>query len=135
MTDELSDDQLHDAAAGDLNVLAVLMFASSATFALVNWWFETLGSIAVAATIFSAFATSAGLFVRNEAIAAFVRIGFGFSGLAAPFFGVSGIVLGLLGYTWGWVVLAGAVLYFGLSVLGLEILERAEDTGVIATID
>lgn len=132
MTNELSDEQLHDAAAGDLNVLAVLMFASSTTFAVVNLWIGTLGLTATAATIWSAAITSGGLFQRNELIAAFVKIGFGFSGLAAPLFGVIGIVLGLFGFSWGWAVLAGAILYFALSVLGLEILERAEDTGVIA---
>ena len=42
-----------------------------------------------------------------------------------------GLILGLFGVTWGWAVLGGAVIYFGLSVLGLEIIERAETAGVI----
>jgi hypothetical protein len=45
---------------------------------------------------------------------------------------VAGVVLGLLGFTWGWAILAGAVVYFGFSLLGLEIISRAEDTGVLA---
>lgn len=120
------------AAAGDLNVLAVLMFVVSSGFALVNWWIGTLGWIAVAATVSSALATMLGLLRRNEVIAAFVKIGFGVSGLAAPAVGVGGLVLGLLGFTWGWAVLGAAVLYFVLSVLGLEIIDRAEAAGVIA---
>ena len=135
MPDELSDEELYDAARGDLNVLAVLMFAGSTVFAFVSWWLDTIGWIAVAATVSSALATSVGLFGRNEVVAAFVKVGFGFSGLAAPFFGVGGVVLGLLGFTWGWALVAGAVLYFGLSVLGLEILDRAEAAGVITAID
>ncbi len=131
MNDELSDEQLHDAAAGDLNVLTVLMFVGSATFALVNLWIGTFGFTAAGIAILSAAMTSGALYERNAMIAAVVKVGFGFSGLAAPLFGVAGIVLGLLGYSWGWAVLVGAILYFGLSLLGLEILERAEDTGVI----
>ena len=73
-----------------------------------------------------------GLLRRNEVIAAFVKIGFGVSGLAAPAVGVGGLVLGLLGFSWGWAVLGAAVLYFVLSVLGLEIIDRAEAAGVIA---
>lgn len=131
MTGELSDEQLHDAAAGDLNVLAILMFVSSTTFALVNGWIGTLGWIAVAATVSSALATSLGLLRRNEVLAAFVKIGFGVSGLLAPVVAVIGVILGLFGFTWGWAVVGGAALYFILSVLGLEIIQRAEDTGVI----
>ncbi len=133
MTNELTDEQLHDAAAGDLKVLAVLMFASSTAFALVNLWVGTLGFTATGITILSSAITSTGLFEHNNVIAAFVKVGFGFSGLAAPVFGVAGIVLGLFGIIWGWAVLAGAVLYFALSLLGLEILERAENTGVISS--
>ncbi len=131
MADELSDEQRHVAAAGDLNVLAVLMFASSTGFALVNRWIGIIGWIAVAATISSALATTLGLLRRNEVIAAFVKIGFGVSGLVAPGIAVAGVILGLLGYSWGWAVLGGAVIYFGLSVLGLEIIQRAEAAGVI----
>jgi len=132
MNDELSEEQRRVAASGDLNVLAVLMFVSSTSFALVNWWIGILGWIAVAATISSAFATTLGLLRRNEVVAAFVKIGFGVSGLAAPVVGITGLVFGLFGFTWGWAVLAGAVIYFGVSVLGLEIIRRAESVGVIA---
>ena len=83
------------------------------------------------ATVSSTVATGLGLLRRNEAIAAFTKIGFGVSGLAAPAFGVLGLVLGFFGVAWGWALLGGAVLYFGFSVLGLEILDRAEKTGVI----
>jgi hypothetical protein len=132
MADELSDEQRHVAAAGDLNVLAILTLVSSIGFALVSFWIGLIGWIAVAATVPSALATTAGLLSRNEVIAAFVKIGFGASGLAAPVFAVAGLVLGLFGISWGWAVLGGAVIYFGLSVLGLEIIQRAEDAGVIA---
>jgi len=131
MTGELSDEQRREAAAGDLNVLAIVMLISSTAFALVNRWIGIIGWIAVAATISSALATSLGLLRRNELIAAFVKIGFGVSGLAAPVVAVTGLVLGLFDVTWGWAVLGGAVLYLGLSVLGLEIIERAEAAGVI----
>lgn len=132
MADELSDEERRAAAAGDLNVLAVLMLAGSAGFAAVNLWLGSLGWIAALATVSSTAATSLGLLRRNEVIAAFVKIGFGVSGLAAPVFAVAGLVLGLLGYSWGWAVLGGAVLYFVFSLLGLEILDRAEATGAIA---
>lgn len=132
MEDELSDEQRRVAAAGDLSVLAILMFVSSTGFALVNRWIGIIGWIAVAATISSALATTLGLLRRNEVMAAFVKIGFGVSGLAAPVVAVAGVVLGLFGITWGWAVLGGAAIYFVLSVLGLEIIQRAEDAGVIA---
>ncbi len=132
MADELSDEERRAAAAGDLNVLAVLMLAGSAGFAAVNLWLGSLGWIAALATVSSTAATSLGLLRRNEVIAAFVKIGFGVSGLAAPVFAVAGLVLGLLGYSWGWAVLGGAILYFVFSLLGLEILDRAEATGAIA---
>lgn len=132
MNDELSDEQLYDAAAGDLFVLTVLMFVGSTTFAILNLWIGTFGFTAAGVAILSAAMTSGALYQRNEMIAAVVKVSFGFSGLAAPLFGVAGIVFGLLGQSWGWAVLVGAILYFGLSLLGLEILERAEDTGVIS---
>lgn len=131
MAEELSDEQLAEAAAGDLNVLAALMLFGSTTFALVNKWIGTMGWIAVALTIVSTVTWSTGLFRRSPVIAAFVKIGFGFSGLAAPLIGVAGIVFGVLGHTWGWALLGGAVVYFAFSVLGLEIIARAEETGVL----
>ena len=130
----LSDQELHDAAAGDLTVLAVLMLIGSTAFALVNWWVGTMGWIAVALTISSTLTWSIGLLRRSPVIAAFVKIGFGFSGLGAPLVAVLGLVLGIVGYTWGWAMLAGAVVYFGFSVLGLEIIARAEETGVLEEI-
>ncbi len=133
MADELSDEDRRLAAAGDLNVLAILMFVGSAAFAGLNFWIGTIGWIAALATATSTLGTAIGLLNRNEVIAAFVKIGFGVSGLAAPVFAVGGLVLGLFGFTWGWAVLGGAVLYFGFSLLGLEILRRAEETGAIDT--
>ncbi len=132
MTEGLSDEQRREAAEGDLNVLAILMFVSSTGFALLNRWIGIIGWIAVAATVSSAVATTLGLLRRNEVMAAFIKIGFGVSGLAAPVVAVVGLVLGLFGITWGWAVLGAGVIYLGLSVLGLEIIQRAEDAGVIA---
>ncbi|RZV42600.1 MAG: hypothetical protein EX269_14615 [Acidimicrobiales bacterium] len=131
MSRELSDEQRREAAEGDLNVLAVLTFVSSTAFALVSGWIGLIGWIAVVATVSSALATTLGLLRRNDVIVAFVQVGFGISGLAAPIVAIAGLVLGLVGITWGWAVLGGAVIYFGLSVLGLEIIERAETAGVI----
>ncbi|MDW3177145.1 MAG: hypothetical protein R8J94_07155 [Acidimicrobiia bacterium] len=132
MTEGLSDEQRREAAEGDLNVLAILMFVSSTGFALLNRWIGIIGWIAVAATVSSAVATTLGLLRRNEVMAAFIKIGFGVSGLAAPVVAVVGLVLGLFGLSWGWAVLGAGVIYLGLSVLGLEIIQRAEDAGVIA---
>ena len=112
-------------------MLAILMLVGSSLFAAVNWWIGSLGWIAALATVSSTAATSLGLLRRNEAIAAFTKIGFGVSGLAAPVFGIAGVILGLFGFAWGWALLAGAILYFGFSVLGLEIIDRAEKSGVI----
>lgn len=131
---ELTDDQLAEAAAGDLNVLAVLMLAGSTIFSLVNWWAGTMGWIAVALTIAGTLTWSSGLFKRSAPITAFVKIGFGFSGLVAPLVGVIGFVIGLFGPIWGWAMFAGAVLYFAFSVLGLEIIERAYEAGVVEEI-
>lgn len=131
MSEELTDEQRREAAAGDVNVLAVLMLVGSTAFALVNRWIGTMGWIAVALSISSTLAWSLGLWRRNPVTTSFVKIGFGFSGLAAPVIGIAGIIAGLLGYSWGWALLAGAIVYFGFSVLGLEIIERAHDTGVI----
>ena len=128
---ELSDEQLAEAAEGDLNVLAVLMLAGSTIFSLVNWWAGTMGWIAVLLTIAGTLTWSSGLLKRSRPITAFVKIGFGFSGLVAPVVGIIGFVLGLLGLIWGWAMFAGAVLYFAFSVLGLEIIERAYETGVV----
>lgn len=130
-SDGLTDAQRREAAAGDLNVLALLMFVGSVIFSGVNVWAGSLHWIAALATVASTTATAFGLLQRNELIAAVTKIGFGFGGLGAPLFGIAGLILGLFGVLWGWALLAGAVLYFGFSILGLEILERAEQTGVI----
>jgi len=131
----LNEEQRREAAAGDLNILAIMMLGGSLSFSLANWWLGTLGWIVALSPFASTAATSLGLLKRNEAIAAFTRIGFGVSGLAAPLFGVAGFVLGFLGVAWGWAMLAGAFLYFGFSLLGLEILERAEQTGAIGSFE
>lgn len=129
--DGLTDEQRHEAAAGDLNLLAYMMLIGSTIFAGVNFFLSSLGWIAALATVSSTAATTFGLVKRNEAIVAFTKIGFGVSGLATPVFGVAGLILGLFGFSWGWALLAGAILYFGFSVLGLEIIDRAEKAGVI----
>jgi len=131
VAESLTDEQLRDAAAGDVNVLAILMLFGSTAFALVNRWIGTMNWIAVVLSISSTLAWSLGLWRRSPVTTSFVKIGFGFSGLAAPVIGVVGIVVALLGYSWGWALLGGAVVYFVFSVLGLEIIERAHDTGVI----
>lgn len=131
MVGDLSDEERYAAAAGDVNVLAALMLVGSTIFALANRWIGTMGWIAVVLSVTSTLAWSLGLWRRSPITTSFVKIGFGFSGLAAPLFGIAGIAIGLFGYAWGWALLGGAVLYFGFSVLGLEIIERAHDTGVI----
>lgn len=134
MAEELTDEQRHDAAAGDVNVLAILMLAGSTIFAMANRWIGTMSWIAVALSISSTLAWSLGLWRRSPVTTSFVKIGFGFSGLAAPVFGIAGIVAALIfGFTWGWALLGGAVVYFVFSLLGLEIIERAHETGVIDT--
>ena len=131
MSDDLTDEERRAAAAGDLTVLAVLMLVGSTAFALVNVWLGTLGWIAALATISSTAATAFGLLQRNALIAAFTKIGFGVSGLVTPVLAVAGVVLALLDFRWGWALAAGSLVYFGFSLLGLEILERAQATGVI----
>lgn len=129
--DRLTGEQRYDAASQDVNVLAVLMVLGSTAFAALNMWIGTLGWIGAALTVSSTLAWAIGLFRRSPAVAAFLRIGYGFSGLAAPIVGVIGLLVALVGYRWGWAVLGGAVVYFFFSVLGLAILERAETQGVI----
>ena len=131
MVGELTDEQRRDAAAGDLNVLAVLMLIGSTIFALANRWIGTMSWIAVALSISSTLAWSLGLWRRSPITTSFVKIGFGFSGLLAPVVGIAGIVAGIAGLSWGWALLGGAVVYFAFSVLGLEIIERAHETGVV----
>jgi len=133
---ELNDDELREAAAGDLSVLAVLMLAGSTIFAGLNLWIGTMGWIAAALAVSSTLVWTSGLLRRSAPIAAFVKIGFGFSGLAAPIVAVAGLLLALVGdYRWGWAVVAGAVVYFFFSLLGLEIIERAERTGALERFD
>lgn len=131
MAESLSDEQRREAAAGDVNVLAVLMLVGSTVFALANRWIGTMSWIAVALSITSTLTWSLGLWRRSPVTTSFVKIGFGFGGLAAPVFGLLGIVAIVAGYSWGWALAGGAVVYFAFSVLGLEIIERAHDTGVI----
>lgn len=136
MNSELSPDQLRDAAAGDLSVLAVLMLVGSTVFAAFNLWLGTMGWIAAALAVSSTVIWSSGLLRRSPPIAAFVKIGFGFSGLAAPAVAVIGLLVALLGgYRWGWAIVGGAVVYFFFSLLGLEIIERAENTGALEKFD
>jgi hypothetical protein len=127
----LSDEQRREAAASDVNVLAILMLVGSSGFSFVNLWIGTMSWIAVVLSIMSTLAWSLGLWRRSPATTSFIKIGFGFSGLAAPVFGLVGIVAGIIGFTWGWALLGGAIVYFAFSVLGLEIIKRAHDTGVI----
>lgn len=129
---ELTDDELRDAAAGDLSVLAVLMLVGSVAFAALNMWVGTMGWIAAALAVSSTLMWTTGLLRRNATIGAFVKIGFGFSGLAAPAVATVGLLLALVGdYRWGWAVVAGALVYFFFSLLGLEIIERAQNTGAL----
>jgi hypothetical protein len=129
---ELTQDELRDAAGGDLSVLAVLMLVGSVSFAALNMWVGTMGWIAAALAVSSTLLWTTGLLRRSATIAAFVKIGFGFSGLAAPAVAIVGVLLALVGdYRWGWAVVAGAVVYFFFSLLGLEIIERAQETGAI----
>lgn len=132
MDRELTDDELRDAAAGDLSVLAVLMLVGSVSFAALNMWVGTMGWIAAALAVSSTLMWTTGLLRRNATIGAFVKIGFGFSGLAAPAVATVGLLLALVGdYRWGWAVVAGALVYFFFSLLGLEIIERAQNTGAL----
>jgi len=132
MDRELTEDELRQAAAGDLSVLAVLMLVGSVGFAALNLWVGTMGWIAAALAVSSTLLWTTGLLRRNATIAAFVKIGFGFSGLAAPAVAIVGLLLALVGdYRWGWAVVAGAVVYFFFSLLGLEIIERAQTTGAL----
>lgn len=131
MAERLTDEERRAAAAGDVDVLAILMLVGSSAFALVNQWIGTMGWLAVVLSITSTLAWSLGLWQRSAVTTSFVKVGFGFGGLAAPVFGVIGIVIGLTGPSWGWALLGGAIVYFGFSVLGLEIIERAHETGAI----
>lgn len=131
MVERLTDEQRREAAAGDVNVLAILMLVGSSAFAFVNLWIGTMNWIAVVLSISSTLAWSLGLWRRSSVTTSFIKIGFGVSGLAAPLLGLIGIVAGIIGYPWGWALLGGAIVYFVFSVLGLEIIERAHETGVI----
>ena len=132
MDRELTQDELRDAAGGDLSVLAILMLIGSVSFAALNMWVGTMGWIAAALAVSSTLLWTTGLLRRSATIADFVKIGFGFSGLAAPAVAIVGVLLALVGdYRWGWAVVAGAVVYFFFSLLGLEIIERAQETGAI----
>ena len=132
MDRELTQDELRDAAGGDLSVLAILMLIGSVSFAALNMWVGTMGWIAAALAVSSTLLWTTGLLRRSATIAAFVKIGFGFSGLAAPAVAIVGVLLALVGdYRWGWAVVAGGVVYFFFSLLGLEIIERAQETGAI----
>lgn len=134
MTDEhLSDEERFAAASQDLNILAALMVIGGAGFAIANLAVGTFGWIAAALSLLSTLTWATGLWQRSSPIAAFVKVGFGFGGLAAPIVGLIGLVLGFTGYRWGWAVVVGAVLYLGFSVLGLTIIERAEHAGVLET--
>ena len=68
--DGLTDDQRHDAAAGDLNLLAYMMLIGSTIFAGVNFFLGSLGWIAALATVSGTAGTTFGLLQRNEAIIA-----------------------------------------------------------------
>lgn len=131
MAEALSDEQRRDAASSDINVLAVLMLMGSTGFALVNRWLGTMSWLAVALSVSSTLVWSLGLWRRSPITTSFVKVGFGFGGLAAPIFAILGVVAVVFGLRWGWALLGGAIVYFAFSVLGLEIIERAHDTGVI----
>lgn len=130
---ELTEDQRRAAASQDLNILAVMMLVGGLGFALANLAIGTFGWIAAALSIVSTATWASGLWQRSSPVTAFVKIGFGFGGLAAPLVGLVGVVVGIAGYAWGWAVVVAAVLYLGFSVLGLAIIERAEAAGVVET--
>jgi len=136
MTAELTEEQLREAAGGDLNVLAVLMLVGSTAFAGLNLWLGTMGWIAALLAVSSTAIWSNGLLRRSSPISAFVKIGFGFSGLAAPVVAIAGILFALVGdYRWGWAIFGAGLVYFFFSLLGLEIIERAETTGALEKFD
>lgn len=131
MTGELTEEERRLAAEGDLNVLAASMLIGSTLFALANRWIGTMSWLAVVLSISSTLAWSLGLWRRSPITTSFVKIGFGISGLVSPIVAIIGIALGIFGFTWGWALVGGAVVYFAFSLLGLEIIERAHATGVV----
>lgn len=133
---ELGDDELRLAAEGDLTVLAILMLVGSMLFTAINLWIGTMGWLAAALAVSSTMIWSVGLIRRSAVIATLVKIGFGFSGLAAPLVGLGGVAMAVLGdFAWGWAVVAAAVVYFFFSVLGLEIIDRAQHYGVVDAVE
>ena len=131
MFGELTDEQRRLAAASDMTVLAVLMLIGSTIFALVNQWLGTMNWISVGLSMSSTLAWSLGLWRRSPITTSFVKIGFGVSGLVVPVVGTVGVIVGVVGFSWGWALLGAAFVYLPFSVLGLEIIERAHDTGAV----
>ena len=112
------------------------MLVGTVVFVIVNLVIGTMGWIAAALAVSSTMVWTVGLLRRNAVIASFVKIGFGFSGLAAPLVVLGGIAIALLGdLRWGWAVVGAALVYFFFSLLGLEIIDRAQRTGAIDTIE
>ena len=128
---ELSYEELRSAAEGDLRIWAVVMFVGSIVAVLVGLAYRALDPFNVALALASSATTSYLVWNRSPLMCRWIAFGYRLAPIMAVVSGALGIALGVGGESGGWLLLAGSVVAIPLSMVGLAILDRAEEYGVV----
>lgn len=129
----LSFEELQLAAEGDLRIWAVVMFIGSVVVSVVGLVIGLLDTFSLAVVLSSTATTSYLVWNRSPLVCSWVAIGYRVAPILAVLAAGLGIVLGIRGVAEGWLLLVGAVISVPISLIGLEIIHRAEELGVVST--
>lgn len=130
---QLSFEELQSAAEGDLRIWAVVMFIGSVVVSIVGVATGLLDIFSLAVLLTSSATTSYLVWNRSPLVCSWVAISYRLAPILAVVAAALGIVLGIRGVGEGWLLLAGAVVSVPISLIGLEIIHRAEEYGVVST--
>lgn len=130
---QLSFEELRSAAEGDLRIWAVVMFIGAVVASIVGVVIGLLDTFSLAVVLSSSATTSYLVWNRSPLVCWWVAIGYRVAPILAVLAAALGIVLGVRGVGEGWLLLAGAVISVPISLIGLEIIHRAEEYGVVST--
>lgn len=124
---ELSFDELQDAAAADLRVLAIIMVIGALGTAVVSMAIGAIGWIGAALTVATSAAYAWGLWNRSAHAGSVMHLSYRLALIGLPIAALLGLAIALLGDRWGWAMMIGSIVGLGISMLGLAIVGRAWD--------
>lgn len=129
----LSFEELQLAAEGDLRIWAVAMFVGSVIASVVGLVIGVLDAFSLAVVLSSSATTSYLVWNRSPLMCSWVALGYRVTPILALVAAGFGIFLGIRGVAEGWLLLVGAIVSVPISLIGLEIIHRAEEYGVVSS--